>query len=200
MDFELIWEIYQEIGHAIRVGDSWLARINVSIPNFLAQKDFPSIVLPLQRVLPEATTAPKEKIASSRLSLKKEIDKFHFEEEETQRAQVVHISDAEDEPDRHSGVHAPILVIAHPDSTFEEEEDEMALTRGNKGLRDLMARRNKGSTSKEVPKPQVPPILPPPPPLLPTELKLHAIPNLKKKRLMQELEEREVAPQKGTKQ
>ena len=91
-------------------------------------------------------------------------------------------------------------MIAHPDSTFEEEEDEMALTRGNKGLRDLMATRNKGSTSKEVPKPQVPPILPPPPPLLPTELKLHAIPNLKKKRLMQELEEREVAPQKGTKQ
>ena len=76
----------------------------------------------------------------------------------------------------------------------------MALTRGNKGLRDLMAARNKGSTSKEVPKPQVPPILPPPPPLLPTDLKLHAIPNLKKKRLVQELEEREVAPQKGTKQ
>ena len=70
----------------------------------------------------------------------------------------------------------------------------MALNRGNKGLRDLMATRNKWSTSKEAPKSQVPPILPPPPPLSPTGLELHAIPNLKEKRLVQELEEWEVAP------
>ena len=91
-------------------------------------------------------------------------------------------------------------MIAHPENTSKEEEDEMALNQGNKNLRDLMAARNKGSTSQEVPKSQVPPTLPPPPPLPPTDLGLHAIPNLKKKRPMQELEEGEVVPQKGAKQ
>ena len=36
LDFESISELYQEIGHAIRAGDPRLARIEVSIPNFLA--------------------------------------------------------------------------------------------------------------------------------------------------------------------
>ena len=107
-------------------------------------------MLPPQRILPEAVVAPKEEIASSRSSLEEEIDKFHFKEEETQRAQIVHISNAEEEIDRHSGVHTSILVIARPDNTFEEKEDEMALNWGNKSLRDLMAARNKGSTSQEV--------------------------------------------------
>ena len=101
LDFEPISEIYQEIGHAIRAGDPRLARIDVSIPNFLAQEGLPLVILPLQWVLPEAAAAPREEIASSCSSLKEEIDKFHFEEEETQGAQIVHISDAEDEPDRH---------------------------------------------------------------------------------------------------
>ena len=200
LDFEPISKIYQEISHGIRVGESRLAWIDVPIPNFLAQEDFSSVILPLQRGLPEAAAAPREEIAFSHLSLEEDIDKFRFEEEETQGALVVHISNAKDEPDRHSGVHAPILVITHPDSTFEEEADEMALNGGNKDLRDLMAARNKGSTSKEVPKSQFPPILPPPPPLPPTDLRLHAIPNMKKKRPVQELEEGEVVPQKGTKQ
>ena len=177
-----------------------MARIDISMPGFLARRDLPPIVLSLQWVLPKATAAPREEITSSRLSHEEEIDKFHFEEEETQKAQVVHILDVEDEPARHSGVHASILVIARSDSTSEEEEDEMALNRGNKSLRDLMAVRNKGSTSKEVPKSQVPPTFPPSPTLSPTDLELHVIPNLKKKRPMQELKEREVAPQKGTKQ
>jgi len=64
-----------------------------------------------------------------------------------------------------------------------------------------MATRNKGTTSQEVPKSQVPPTLPPPPPpLIPTDLGLKAVPDLKKKRPIQVLEEREVGPQKGTKQ
>ena len=108
-------------------------------------------MLPLQQVLPEAAAAPREEVASSRLSLEKEIDKFHFEEGEIQKAPVVNISDAEEEADRHSGVHFPTLVVARPNSTSEEEEDEMALNRGNKSLRDLMAARNKGTTSQEVP-------------------------------------------------
>ena len=91
-------------------------------------------------------------------------------------------------------------MIARLDNTSEEEEDEMVLNRGNKGLRKLMAARNKVPTSKVAPKSQVPPTLPPPPPLPLTDLILHAIPNLMKKRLVQELEEGEVALQKDTKQ
>ena len=116
------------------------------------------------------------------LSLEEEIYKFRFEEEETQRVQVIPISNAEDEPDRHSSVHASILVVARPDRSSEQEKDEMALNRGNKGLRELLAGRNTGSTFKEVPKSKLPPTLPPPPPLPPTDLGLRADPNLKKKR------------------
>ena len=61
LDFEPISEIYQEIGHAIRAGDPQLARIDVSIPNFLAQEDLPLVVLPLQRVLHVTTAAPRER-------------------------------------------------------------------------------------------------------------------------------------------
>ena len=128
-----------------------MAYIDISIPGFLARRDLPPVVLLLQQVLPEAAATPRQEIASSCSSLDKEIDKFHFEEEETRGAQIVHISNAEEETDRHSGVHASILVIARPDSTSEEKEDEMALNQENKSLRDLMAARNKGSTSQEVP-------------------------------------------------
>ena len=128
----------------------------------------------------------RRRFASSRLSF-----------EETQGAQIVHISNAEDDSDRYLSVHALILVIAHPDGTSEEEVDEMALSRGNKSLRDLIATRIKGSTSQEVPKSQVSLTLPPP---SSTDLGLHAIPNLKKKRPVQELEEGDVTLQKGTKQ
>ena len=78
-----------------------MARIDVFVPGFLAHRDLPPVVLPLQQVFPEAAAAPREEIASSRLSLEEEIEKFHFEEEETQGAQIVHISDTEDELDRH---------------------------------------------------------------------------------------------------
>ena len=100
---------------------------------------------------------------------------------------------AEDKPDKLSSVHAPILVVACLDSSSKEEEEEMALNQ-RKGLRNLMAGRNKGSTLKEVPKSQIPPNLPPPPPPPTTDLSLLPIPNLKKKRKDQELEEGEVVP------
>ena len=72
----------------------------------------------------------------------------------------------------------------------------MAFNKGNKSLRDLMAARNKVSTSKEATKSQVPPTLPPP---LPANLGLKANPDLKGKRPVQELEEGEMGPQKGAK-
>ena len=63
-----------------------------------------------------------------------------------------------------------------------------------------MANRNKGQISKEAPKAQVTPNLPLPPPSLPVDLRLKAIPDLRKKRPTKDLEEGEVAPQKGAKQ
>ena len=117
LDFEPISEVYQEIGHSIRASDQQLARIDVSRPNFLAQDDLPPVVLPLQRILLEAAATHEEEIATSRLLLEEEIEKFHFKEEENPGALIVNISDAEGEIDRHSGVHTPTLVIAHLDSS-----------------------------------------------------------------------------------
>ena len=68
------------------------------------------------------------------------------------------------------------------------------------GLRGLMANRNKGSTSKEVPEAQVPANFPPPPPQLPADLGLKVNLDLRKKRQVEDLEEGEVSPQKGAKQ
>ena len=76
----------------------------------------------------------------------------------------------------------------------------MALNKGNKSLRELMAARNRGTTLQEIPKSQVPTTLPLPPLMIPIDLKLKPIPNLKKKRPVKVLEEGEVGPQKGTKQ
>ena len=89
---------------------------------------------------------------------------------------------------------------ARPDSSSKEEEEEMALNKGNKSLGELMVAWNKVSTSKEATKSQVSPILPPPPSALPADLGLKAIPDLKKERPVLELEEGEVGPQKGAKQ
>ena len=72
----------------------------------------------------------------------------------------------------------------------------MALNKGNKSLRELMATRGKESTSKAAPKSQVPL----PPPQIPMDLSLKPNPNLKKKRPLKMLEEGEVGPWKGTKQ
>ena len=64
------------------------------------------------------------------------------------------------------------------------------------GLRGLLA-KNKGGSSKEAPKTQ-PPKIPIPPP--PTDLDLQAMPNLKKRRPYQGLEEGEIVPRKENKQ
>ena len=58
-------------------------------------------------------------------------------------------------------------------------------------LKGLLASRNKGGSSKEVPKTQ-PLAIPPSPP--PTDLGLQVMPNLKKRRPNHELEEDELAP------
>ena len=72
----------------------------------------------------------------------------------------------------------------------------MALNKGNKSLKELMATRGKESTSKVAPKSQIPP----PPPQIPTDLGLKPNPDLKKKRPIEMLKKGEVGPRKGTKQ
>ena len=95
------------------------------------------------------------------------------------------ISDTEGESDKNSGVHNLYLILTRPDDS-NKEEDSMALNKGNKSLRDLMAARGRESTSKTTPKSQV---TPPPPPQIPIDLGLKPNPDLKKKRLVETLEE-----------
>ena len=183
-----------------------MARINVSKPGFLARRDLPPVpwpvlqnpllvALPLLQAPPDAATIPAKGVASSHLSLEEEIDKFHFEEEQSSRAPLIFISDTKGESNRSSGVHNPYLILARPDDS-DKEEDNMALNKGNKILRDFMAARGKESTSKMTLKSQVAP----PPPQITIDLDLKPNPNLKKKRPVETLEEGEVGPRKGTKQ
>ena len=155
------------------------------------------LVIPLQQVPPEATPAVEEEIGSLRLSLEEEIDQFHFEEEEITLEKPMELSDSKTESDRLSSARLPKLVITRIDSRSKEMEGRDLKKRSS--LKGLISNRNKGGTSKDVPKIQTPTILPPLPPPT-TDLGLLANPNLKKKRPGQELEEGEVAPQKGTKQ
>ena len=77
--------------------------------------------------MPEAVTEQRKEVSFSHLSLKEEIEKFHFKEGEIQEAPIVNISNAKKEADRHSSVHFPALIVVRLDNTFEEEEDAMAL-------------------------------------------------------------------------
>ena len=46
LEYEPLSRIFQEAGQAIRASDPRLARIDVSVPRFLAQRDLPPVVLP----------------------------------------------------------------------------------------------------------------------------------------------------------
>ena len=52
LDFEPISRVFQEVGHAIRLGDPRIHRIDVSKPTFLAQEDLPPVRLHLQQIPP----------------------------------------------------------------------------------------------------------------------------------------------------
>ena len=117
----------------------------------------------MQQVPLEAPVATKEEIASSRLSLKEEIDQFRFVEDVGPSKKSVDISDSETESVNLSSVHPKQLVITQIDSESEEEEEEMDQKK-RPSLKGLLASRNKRGSSKEVPKTQPPAIPPPPPP------------------------------------
>ena len=108
----------------------------------------------------------------------------------------VEISDSETESVNISSVHPEQLIITQVDLESEKEEEQMD-PKKCPSLKDLLASRNKGGSSKEAPKTQTPMIPPLPPPI---DLGLLAMPNLKKRRPDQELEEGELAPRKENKQ
>ena len=174
-----------------------MARIDISKLGFLARRDFPPIELPIQHV-PQEVVVPRKERTSTHLSLEAEINQFHLKEESEAPERPLEVSNSKVGPDRFSAADFPRLVLAQIDTNSEEEE-EMALNQ-RRSPRDLMAERNKGSSSKKALKSQVPHTLPPPPLLPPTDLGLNAMKDLKKKRLVQDLEEEEVAPQKDIKQ
>ena len=74
-------------------------------------------------------------------SLEEEIDKFQFEEEETQVEAIV-ILEAEEEIDEYSCVQTPAPIITYVEDSLDNEEEEMAL-KPTLSLRKLMKGRNK---------------------------------------------------------
>ena len=179
LDYEPLSRALVDVGQAIRAGSPRLARIDVFKPGFLALKDLPPVQPPTQHVLQEVAV-PGEGIDSSRSSLEAKIDHFHFNEEGEVSTRPVELSNSSSDLDRFSMAHSPGLVVAQIDTSQEIEEEGMDL-KPRSGLRGLMSNRNKGQSSKDAPKEQVPANLPPPPPPS-TDPALQPIPNLRRKR------------------
>ena len=106
LDYEPLSRNFQEVNNAIKANDYRLARIDMSRPHFLAPQDLlpvdhpipqgvPLAAQPIQQV-PLGIAVAEEGIASFS-SLKEEIDKFQFEEEEPQGVKAIVISEAEEE-------------------------------------------------------------------------------------------------------
>ena len=190
MDYKPLSNTLQEVGNAIRANDYRLARIDVSRLHFLAPYDLPPVdhpvpqgiplAAPLIQQLPLEVVAVEERVASSS-SLKEEIDKFQFEEEETQGVETIFISEAEEEIDRHLCIQTPAPVITYVKDSSDDKVEEMA-PKSDKSLRELMKGRNKVSTPQEAnkSKPSVNPL--PPLPQLPADLGLKPVTELRRKR------------------
>ena len=148
--------------------------------------------------MPLGQAVAKEGIASSS-SLEEEIDKFQFEEEETQGVKVIVISKAEEETDEYSCIQTPAPIVIYVEDSSDNEAEEMALKSGN-SLRELMKGRNMAPIPQEANKSK-PLINPhPPPPQLPADLRLKPNPELRRKRQHEAPEEGEISPPKGNKQ
>ena len=199
---------FLDVGNTFRANDYRLARIDVSRLNFLAPYDLlpvdhpipqgvPLTAQPIQQV-PLGQAVAEKGIASSS-SLEEEIDKFQFEEEETQGVKAIVISEAEEETDEYSCIQTLAPIISYVEDSSNNEVEEMASKSGN-CLRELMKGRNVAPTPQKAykSKPRVNP--PPPPPQLPTDLGLKPNPELRRKRQQETPEEGEIGPPKGNKQ
>ena len=166
LDYEPISRTFLDISNSIRVNDHRLARIDVSRPGFLAPHDLSPVDHPIPQGIP-FPAQPLQQVplrqdiveegAASSSSLKKEIDRFQFEEE------AIVISEAEEEADEYLCVQTPAQIVTYVGDSSDEEE-AMAPKTGP-SLRDLMKNRNKAPSpqDKNKSKPPVnPPPLPPP--------------------------------------
>ena len=68
LDFQALSDKFQDVGHAIKVGNPRLARIDVLMPEFLAQEDIMLVELPSRR-FPRKAAVLREEATSLRLSL-----------------------------------------------------------------------------------------------------------------------------------
>ena len=142
----------------------------MSRPHFLVTHDLPPVDYPIPQGVPLAAqplqqvplgiAVFEEGIVSSS-SLEEEIDKFQFEEEETQGVEAIVISEAEEETDEYSCIQAPAPVITYVEDFSDNEAKEMAPKSGQ-SLREFMKGRNKMPTPQEANKSK-PPVNPPPP-------------------------------------
>ena len=147
--------------------------------------------------MPLRQAIAKEGIAYSS-SLEEEINKFQFEEEETQ-VEAIAILEAEEEIDEYLCVQTPAPIITYVEDSLDNEEEEMAL-KPTLSLRELMKGRNKVPSPQEAnkSKPLVNPH--PPPPQLPADLGLKPNFELRRKRHQEVPEEGKLGPPKGNKQ
>ena len=91
----------------------------------------------------------------------------------------------------------PVQVVTFIADTSDEEEAMAAKT--GPSLRELMKNRNKVPSPKDKNKSKPPVNPPPPPPQIPANLGLKPNPDLRKKRPMDTVEERELGPSTGNK-
>ena len=140
---------------------------------------------------------PEEEAGSSHSSLEEQIDQFHFPEEGEVSARVVELSDSDADLDRASAALDTGLVIAQVDTSEEVEEEGMDL-KPRAGLRGLMSNRSKGQSSKDALKEQAAKKAPAPPLLPPSsDAPLQPMPNLRRKRQVEETEEGEIGREKA---
>ena len=208
LDYEPLSRIFQEVGNAIKANDYRLTRIDVSRLHFLAPHDLPPVDHPIPQGVPLAArpirqvplgiAVAKEGIASSS-SLEEEIDKFQFEEEETQGVEAIVISEADEETDEYFCIQAPAPVITYVEDSSDNQVEEMA-PKSNQSLRELMKGRNKVSTPQDANKSKPPVNPPPPPPQLLADLGLKPNPELRRKRQHEAPKEGKIGPLKGNKQ
>ena len=160
LDYEPFSRAFVDVGQAIRARSPQLARIDISKLGFLARRDLPPVQPPTQCV-PQEVAIPGEGIDSTHSSFEAEIDHFHFNEKGEVSTRPVELSDSGSDFDRFSATHSPELIVARIDTKQEIEEEGMDL-KSRSGLRGLMSNRNKGQSSKDALKEQVPASLPPP--------------------------------------
>ena len=170
LDYEPLSKTLQEVDNAIKANDYRLARIDISRPHFLAPYDLLPVDHPIPQGVPLAVQliqqvplriAVAEERTASSSSLEEEIDKFQFEEEETQGVEALFISKSEEETNEYSCVQAPAPVITYLEDSLNTKVEEMA-PKSSQSLRELMRGKNKVSTPPEVNKFK-PPVNPSPP-------------------------------------